>query len=122
MKPRARKGFKYMKRYENRYRDISLSEYYDADIEMFGTFQAVNDVVKVNYQGKSVLFKEVMLDDNKVHDHMWIHLDHIKNPEILKMGQRYVIKGHVTAYYQNHKNKVVREKYTLDNVVLERLY
>lgn len=122
MKPRARKGFKYVKKYESRYRDSSLSEYYDEDIEMLGTFQAINDVVKVNYQGKSILFKEVMLDNNKVHDHVWIHYDHIKNPEILKTGQRYVIKGHVIAYYQNRKNKVVREKYTLDNVVLERLY
>lgn len=122
MKPRARRGFKHVKKYESRYRDSSLSEYYDEDIEMLGTFQAINEVAKVNYRGKSVLFKEVMLDNNKVHDHIWVHYDHIKNPEVLKTGYRYLIKGHVIAYYQNRKNKVVREKYTLDNVVLERLY
>lgn len=122
MKPRVRRGFKHMKKYENKYRDTSLSEYYDTEVEMFGTFQAVNDVIKVNYRGRSVLFKEVMLDDNKIHDHMWIHYDYIKNPEVLSIGQRYMIRGHVVAYYQNRKNKVVREKYTLDNVVLERLY
>lgn len=120
MKPRARQIHKGVERYKNKYRDSALSMYYGETITLTGVFKAVNTVVRINYYGKSVLFKGVMLGNQRI-DHMWIHFQNIVNPEILVQDKRYAITGHVINYFQNRKNKTIREKYTLENVRLERI-
>ena len=45
----------------------------------------------------------------------------LENPEILEKNQKYKLNGSVITYYQNYQKKVVREKYTLKDVTLERI-
>lgn len=108
------------KKYEYKSRDKRLSRYSGEVIEVEGTFTAINNVVRIGFCGASVLFRDVVLD-NFTYDHMWVHYDDIINPEILEKNQKYKLTGSVITYYQNYQKKVVREKYTLKNVFLERI-
>lgn len=108
------------KKYEYKSRDRRLSRYSGEVIEVEGTFIAINNVVRIGFCGVSVLFRDVILD-NFVYDHMWVHYEDIVNPEILEKNQKYKLTGSVITYYQNYQKKVVREKYTLKNVTLERI-
>lgn len=90
-------------------------KFLDKEIILTGKIRALQDVLSVNFIGKSVLFS---IDNVPDVDHLWIHLEEFKNfnVEECDWDKLITIKGTVYSYTRENKSKVWHVKYSLKNI------
>ena len=90
-------------------------KFLDKEITLTGKILALQDVLSVNFIGKSVLFSVSNIPDV---DHLWIHLEEFKNfnVEEFNWNNPITIKGTVYSYTRENKSKVWHVKYSLKDV------
>lgn len=90
-------------------------KFLDKEVTLTGKISAVQDVLSINFVGKSVLFSVTNIPDV---DHLWIHLEEFKNFDVEEhnWNNPITIKGTVYSYARDSGSKVWHVKYSLKDI------